>query len=140
MTKVCAFIGGSNVSFSRALLETATAVIKESIDAGFKEFLFSCYGNWVLTAASILRDIQCSGTDISLSCYVPDINRAPSYVDELAALSYFDNIQILKGQNIIQTELYLVRRANRILVTEGHLLNGDIKVAILKSGAECIIV
>ena len=114
MKRVCAFLGGSNLSVDKDVVEKTCDLVNQCVAEGFSEFLFYPYGDWTFLCADALRQLQLKGIDIVLKCFVPDMANSSGYVSEIEALSYFDMVCVLKGRNITDVKKYLIKRSSKV--------------------------
>lgn len=118
MDKVCVCFGGGNISVDFELCEKLKGAILQSINEGFKTFFCSGYGNFSLLFAAILRNCQQRGKDIRVVCYIPDLPNSNQYRSELFGLNLYDKVHILPGKNLIETNLFLIKKGQRIIVSK----------------------
>ena len=141
MNKTCVCLGGYNVFINFDLKLKVQKAILQSIKAGYGIFLCNGFGNWSLFLASILREIQLNGYDILIECYIPCIFNAEQYKKELYALSYFDEVCVLPGKNLLETNLFLIKKGQRILMPKGEKIkNQTIMQTISRLAKEVIII
>ena len=118
MDKACVCFGGDNISVDIKLCEKLKGAILQSIKEGFKTFFCSGYGNFSLLFAAILRNCQQSGKDIRVVCYIPDLPHSKRYMTELFGLNLYDEVYILPGKNLIETDLFLIKKGQRIILSK----------------------
>ena len=118
MDKVCICFGGDNISVDFELCEKLKGAILQSIKEGFKTFFCGGYGNFSLLFAAILRNCQQSGKDIRVVCYIPDLPNSKQYRSELFGLNLYDEVHILSGKNLIETNLFLIKKGQRIILSK----------------------
>ena len=141
MNKTCVCLGGYNVFINFDLKLKVQKAILQSIKAGYGIFLCNGFGNWSLFLASILREIQLNGYDILIECYIPCIFNAEQYKKELYALSYFDEVYVLPGKNLLETNLFLIKKGQRILMPKDEKIkNQTIMQTISRLAKEVIII
>lgn len=141
MSKTCVCLGGYNVFINFDLKLKVQKAILQSIKAGYGIFLCNGFGNWSLFLASILREIQLNGYDILIECYIPCIFNAERYKKELCALSYFDEVYILPGKNLLETDLFLIKKGQRILMSKDEKIkNQTIMQTISRLAKEVVLI
>lgn len=118
MDKICVCLGGDNISVDFELCENMRSVIVQSIEAGFKIFFCSGYGNLSFLFAVLLREMQQKGKDIRLVCYIPDLPNSKQYKKELCELNLYDEVYILPRRNLMDTVLFIAKKGQRIIASK----------------------
>lgn len=126
MNKVCVCFGGGNISVDFELCEKLNGAILQSIEEGFKTFFCGGYGNFSILFAAILRNCQQRGKDIRVACYIPDLPNSNQYRTELLGLNLYDDVYILPGKNLIETDLFLIKKGQRIIVSKSYEIKNNL--------------
>ena len=85
--------------------------------------------------------VQLNGYDILIECYIPCIFNAEQYKKELCALSYFDEVYILPGKNLLETDLFLIKKGQRILMSKDEKIkNQTIMQTISRLAKEVVLI
>lgn len=141
MEKYCVCLGGSNIVVDFELQAITKKAILQCFEDGFRTFLCTGYGNWALFAASILRRYQKEGKDICILCYIPDSFQANKYRLELLDTSYFDEVHILRGRTMLETDLFLLKKGTRLLAPKESMPKNTVLLhAIEQYGLEVLLV
>ena len=120
MNKTCICLGGGTISVDFELRAKMHDAILRSIEEGYTKFLCGGFGNWSFLYASVLREYQKHGKDIHIACYIAESVNAERYRAELLKLEVYDHVYILPGKNIVETDLFLIRKCHRILVPKQY--------------------
>lgn len=141
MEKYCVCLGGSNIVVDAECQAITEKAILQCFEDGFKTFLCTGYGNWALFAASILRRYQKEGRDICILCYIPDFFQANKYRLELLNTSNYDEVHILRGRTMLETDLFLLKKGTRLLAPKESMpKNALLLHAIEQYGLEVVLV
>lgn len=141
MEKYCVCLGGSNIVVDAEFQAITKKAILQCFEDGFKTFLCTGYGNWALFVASILRHFQKKGRDICIQCYIPDSFQANKYHIELLNTSYYDEVHILRGRTMLETDLFLLKKGTRLLAPKESMpKNALLLHAIEQYGLEVVLV
>lgn len=139
MNKACVCLGGYNVFIDFDLKSKVQHSIMQSIEDGYKLFLCGGFGNWALFFASELRLIQKNGRDISIVCYIPYINNAEQYRRELVDLAVYDEVHILPKRNLLETDLFLIKKGQRIFIPNSCGIKNELILRALEKTSKEVI-
>ena len=88
-----------------------------------------------------MRHFQKKGRDICIQCYIPDSFQANKYRIELLNTSYYDEVHILRGRTMLETDLFLLKKGTRLLAPKESMpKNALLLHAIEQYGLEVVLV
>jgi hypothetical protein len=137
MEKRCTFLGIGNIDVG-AVVEKLEVAIKDAVKDGYHKFYCGFSGDWQMTAAIMLSDLQRKiGVGIELYCLMPRVGvYAESIFKEVDDLNVFDKVYLLpKTFNTANVDKLLLKISDRVIVYNPYIsvkleeiLNSDFKV------------